>query len=186
MNSHYSWEPGSLHAVNAGKFSVERLLGHGKGGYSYLVLDGAGRRCVLKQIHHEPCSYYQFGDKLQSELSDYQILSELGLPLPRLFEVDRERERLLKEYIDGPTVLDLVLADRMQPAYFGQIEAMCAILYAAQLNIDYFPTNFIASKQGLVYIDYECNRYMKKWDFEHWGKNYWSRTPQLEEYLRQR
>ena len=38
-----------------------RLLGKGKGGYSYLVTDGTSLY-VLKQLHHEPCDYYQFGD----------------------------------------------------------------------------------------------------------------------------
>ena len=53
--------------VNNKPYSVLRLLGKGKGGYSYLVTDGQ-KEYVLKQIHHEPCDYYQFGDKLQSEL----------------------------------------------------------------------------------------------------------------------
>ena len=39
--------------VNGREFEVLRLLGKGKGGYSYLVTDGE-RRFVLKQIHHEP------------------------------------------------------------------------------------------------------------------------------------
>ena len=56
--------------VNNKPYSVLRLLGKGKGGYSYLVTDGQ-KEYVLKQIHHEPCDYYQFGDKLQSELRDY-------------------------------------------------------------------------------------------------------------------
>ena len=50
-------------ALNSKTFDVIRLLGKGKGGYSYLVTDGC-HQYVLKQIHHEPCSYYQFGDKL--------------------------------------------------------------------------------------------------------------------------
>ena len=33
---------------------VVRLLGKGKGGYSYLV-EWEGQPRVLKQIHHEPC-----------------------------------------------------------------------------------------------------------------------------------
>ena len=51
------------------EYKILRLLGKGKGGYSYLVTDGEGEY-VLKQIHHEPCAYYQFGDKLASELAD--------------------------------------------------------------------------------------------------------------------
>ena len=56
-------------AVNGQLWQIERFLGKGKGGYSYLVTDGTGRY-VVKQLHHEPCDYYQFGDKLASELED--------------------------------------------------------------------------------------------------------------------
>ena len=82
--------------LNARRFAVLRLLGRGKGGYSYLVTDGAGEY-VLKQIHHEPCAYYRFGDKLDAELRDYERLHALALPMPELLEVDFAQERLLKE-----------------------------------------------------------------------------------------
>ena len=82
--------------VNETEYRVLRLLGKGKGGYSYLVTDGEGEY-VLKQIHHEPCDYYQFGDKLASELADYEKLTAIGIPMPRLLAVDRAQERLLKE-----------------------------------------------------------------------------------------
>lgn len=84
--------------VNDTEYTVLRLLGKGKGGYSYLVTDGE-REYVLKQIHHEPCEYYTFGDKLQSELRDYETLRALGIPLPRLLAVGKAQEHLLKEYI---------------------------------------------------------------------------------------
>lgn len=54
--------------INDAEYTVIKLLGKGKGGYSYLVTDGTAQY-VLKQIHHEPCEYYAFGDKLQAELS---------------------------------------------------------------------------------------------------------------------
>ena len=39
--------------VNGAEYRVLRLLGKGKGGYSWLVTDGT-QEYVLKQIHHEP------------------------------------------------------------------------------------------------------------------------------------
>ena len=45
--------------VNEKGFTKIKLLGKGKGGYSYLVTDGKNE-FVLKQIHHEPCDYYKF------------------------------------------------------------------------------------------------------------------------------
>lgn len=51
---------------------------------------------------------------------------------------------------------------------------MCARLYPVHLNIDYYPTNFVLSVDRLYYVDYECNDYSPKWDFEHWGAQYWT------------
>ena len=168
-------------SVNGKEYQVLKLLGKGKGGYSYLVTDGAGAY-VLKQIHHEPCDYYQFGDKLASELNDYEKLIRLHIPMPKLLAADREKERLLKEYIPGETVYDLVREDRMEADFFRQMEEMCEKLYPANTNIDYFPTNFVVNSGKLYYVDYECNDYMQQWDFEHWGVNYWSKTPEFLAY----
>ncbi len=171
-------------SVNTKPYTVLRLLGKGKGGYSYLVSDGESR-FVLKQIHHEPCSYYTFGDKLSSELRDYERLRSVGIPMPELLAVDRENERILKRYIEGPTVYDLVLADAVKQTYVSQMHELCRVLYANGLNIDYFPTNFVVQDETLFYVDYECNAYMEQWDFAHWGIAYWSKTPQFLEYAAQ-
>ena len=162
--------------VNGRVFSIRRLLGKGKGGYSYLAADEHGEY-VVKQIHHEPCEYYTFGDKLQSELRDYETLRALGIPLPRLLAVDKAQERLLKEYIAGPTVAELRESGRMDGRWTEKVRAMCAVLYPAGLNIDYYPTNFVPRGETLYYIDYECNAYMEQWDFEHWGAQYWTEPP---------
>lgn len=168
--------------VNSKEFVVKKLLGKGKGGYSYLVTDGDGEY-VLKQIHHEPCPYYQFGDKLASELRDYEKLKQIGIPMPMLLDVDREQERILKEYIPGDTIDKLVLENRMEDGYFWQMEDMCRLLYPANTNIDYFPTNFVVCEGRLYYIDFECNPYMEQWNFENWGSKYWWRSPDFLEHF---
>ena len=170
--------------VNENEFEVLGPLGRGKGGYSYLVTDGR-ERYVLKQIHHEPCSYYTFGDKLGSELRDYERLKALGIPMPKLLDVDHGRERILKDYIEGDTIYDLVVRNEMKPEYRSQMELLCQRLYPARTNIDYFPTNFVVREGWLWYVDYECNDYLEQWDFEHWGVRYWSRTPELEQWQRE-
>lgn len=169
--------------VNGTKYTMLKLLGKGKGGYSYLALAG-GNYVVLKQIHHEPCDYYQFGDKLESELQDYKRLRNIGIPMPELLDVDREKERIVKEFIEGETVYDLGLRGVLPEICQEQVEDMCLRLGTAGLNIDYFPTNFILREGILYYIDYECNDYMEEWDFEHWGVRYWSGTPELLQYAR--
>ena len=122
--------------INDAEYTVIKLLGKGKGGYSYLVTDGT-MQYVLKQIHHEPCEYYAFGDKLQAELHDYETLRKLGISMPRLLAVDTLQEHILKEYIAGQTVAELLKEGRMEPDWLKQVQAMCCLLYPAGLNIDY-------------------------------------------------
>jgi len=170
--------------VNGKDYNIIKLLGHGKGGYSYLVTDGA-KEYVLKQIHHEPCSYYHFGNKIESEKRDYDRLCRTGILIPQMLDIDETMERILKEYIDGPTIYELVLHDKMKDTYIHQVQKMSELVQSQGLNIDYFPTNFIVQNEQIYYIDYECNEYMEEWNFENWGKKYWSKTPEFLEYVRE-
>ncbi len=165
-------------------YRMIQFLGKGKGGYSYLVKNG-GVPYVLKQIHHEPCNYYQFGNKIEAEINDYHRLKTIGIKMPVMIAVDMEKERILKEFIDGNTIYELVLQDKMIPVYVDQIQSMCTLLYAAHMNIDYFPTNFVVRGGELYYIDFECNEYMDEWNFENWGVKYWSKTPEFLQYVKE-
>ena len=164
--------------VNGKEFEIIKLLGKGKGGYSYLATDGV-KRYVLKQIHHEPCDYYQFGNKIEAEINDYKRLKKIGIRIPEMLDVDVEQERILKEYIEGNTIFELVQRDEMQESYLGQMREMCALLYPANTNIDYFPTNFVVQNGEMFYIDFECNDYMEEWNFENWGIKYWTKTDEF-------
>ncbi|NBJ92952.1 BUD32 family EKC/KEOPS complex subunit [Parablautia muri] len=165
--------------VNEKAYDIIKLLGKGKGGYSYLARDKE-KFVVAKQIHHESCDYYQFGDKMEAELRDYRRLKEIGIRLPKLIDFDSKAERIIKEYIDGKTVYEMILQDEPIEECIDQVRKMCEMLYPANINIDYFPTNFVMQKKDLYYIDYECNAYMEEWNFENWGVKYWSKT---EEFL---
>ena len=171
-------------SVNGIEYYIVKLLGHGKGGYSYLA-EKDGCQYVLKQIHHEPCDYYTFGNKIEAEKNDYQRLLSTGIRIPKMLNIDIENERILKEYIDGPTIYDLVKNDEMREEYLEQGREMAAQVRSVGLNIDYFPTNFIVQDGLIYYIDYECNNYMDEWNFENWGIKYWSKTQEFMEYVNQ-
>ena len=163
-------------SVNDKKFRVISLLGHGKGGYSYLVEDENSNRFIVKQIHHEPCSYYNFGNKIEAEINDYKRLLDAGIRIPKMIDVDLENERILKEFVDGETIVFYVKNDLMTHVIYDQIYEMIKYLKAKNLNIDYYPTNFIVQNNILYYIDYECNEYSEEWNYENWGCKYWSKT----------
>lgn len=64
--------------VNQTENEIVKLLGHGKGGYSWLARRD-GKQYVLKQIHHEPCDYYTFGNIIEAEKNDYDRLTAAGI-----------------------------------------------------------------------------------------------------------
>ena len=169
----------TLHGI---EYSVISLLGHGKGGYSYLTKH-ANTLYVLKQIHHEPCDYYTFGNKIESEATDYQKLLEAGIRIPQMYDIDYEQEIIIKEYIEGPTIYELVKNNHMEDSYVQQMHTIAKQLYACGLNIDYFPTNLVVHNNLLYYVDYECNPYSDEWNFENWGIKYWSQTAEFNEYF---
>lgn len=103
--------------------------------------------------------------------------------MPEMIDVDLKNERILKEYINGDTIFEYVARNEVKEDYITQIKNMCRILYAANTNIDYFPTNFVVQDDKLYYIDYECNDYMEEWNFENWGIKYWSLTKEFLEYI---
>ena len=163
-------------------YRIRRLLGHGKGGYSWLAACD-GWPVVVKQIHHEPCDYYAFGNKIEAERRDYERLKEAGIRIPQMLAIDQEAERIVKTYIEGSTIFELVRDGASAEPYLPQVRDMAAKAKAAGLNIDWFPTNFVVRNGLIWYVDYECNPYMDEWSFESWGIRYWSRTPEYEAYL---
>ena len=61
-------------------------------------------RKELKQIHHEPCDYYQFGNKIEAENFDYQRLLNAGIRIPKMIDIDFDNEVIVKEYVEGKTI----------------------------------------------------------------------------------
>jgi Mn2+-dependent serine/threonine protein kinase len=165
-------------------YRLLRLLGRGKGGYSWLA-DSDGIPVVVKQIHHEPCRIYSFGNKIEQERSAYECLKAMGIRIPEMLAIDTEAERIVKEYIEGPTVFELVRDGRSAEPWLRQVREMAERAKAAGVNIDYFSPNFVVQKHTdiLYYIDYECNEYTEEWDFENWGIKYWSLTPDFLKHL---
>ena len=169
--------------INGVTYPILKLLGKGKGGFSYLG-EFLGKLVVYKMIHHEPCNYYTFGNKIESEKNDYNRLVKAGIRVPKLIYVDDKQEIIIKEYIGGPTIEELLIQKKDVNDYIQQVIEMAKQARTAGLNIDYFPTNFVVKNELLYYIDYECNDYMDEWSFDNWGKKYWSYTEEFKEYLK--
>ncbi len=167
-----------------GPCEVQRLLGKGKSGYSYLA-ELNGRDVVLKRMHDEPCPYYDFGEnnKVMLEVGAYHRLKACGIRLPDLLGYDEGGNYLVKAFIDGEVASAVIAAGRMNDEIVEQLFDMYHQVRKAGLNIDYFPANFVVREGRLTYIDYECNPFMAEWDLLNWGIYYWANSEGFREYL---
>jgi len=176
-------EPFVCNEFAGGDLMIERLLGKGKSGYSYLVHNDRGQ-FVLKVIHDEPCAYYHFPDnKAQAEVDAYQRLRAAGVKVPELYYYDLEQQFLIKQYIANPTIPEMFIKEPVDDAIIQQVLAMADNLKVQGYNIDYFPTNFVIENEVLYYVDYEINTYDEQWGLKHWGLYYWANLKGVMDYL---
>ena len=171
--------------IHNAQYEVERLLGKGKGGYSYLVRDEENNPFTVKKIHHEKCDYYTFPeDKIGLELAHYDFLRRIGIKMPMMIDFDKSQEIILKEYIDGPVLVDLIMQGTPIDSYIEQVRGFQEICRNNKINIDYFPTNFVVHNNDLFYVDYELNEYSEQYNFDNWGIKYYNRnSPEFIQYL---
>lgn len=174
---------GNSISTNLGDMEIIKLLGKGKSGYSYLAKNSE-YQYVIKFMHYESCSYYSFGDanKVELEVSAYKVLKNSGIKIPKLLDVNTTENYLIKEYIEGDLVTKLIIKDTLPDLCIEQIFSMSRILKSLGLNIDYFPDNFVLSKDILYYIDYEYNQYDTNWNLANWGLYYWANTQGMKAY----
>lgn len=159
--------------VRGHHYRVVRLLGKGKGGYSYLV-KGRKNFYVVKKIHHEPVSFYKFNNKIQAEYDCYLYLRKLHIRTPKCFYIDFDQEIVFKEYVKGPTIAELLQKKKDVTKYIPQVQAMAELANKGNVNIDYYPANFVVRKGLLYYVDYETSKFDKRYTFEVWGIGYWT------------
>ncbi|MEE1296408.1 MAG: protein kinase [Bifidobacterium sp.] len=133
---------------------------------------------------YTPGKLHRVGEHVREDITDYRRLCELGVRVPAMLDVDIENERILKESVSGPTVLELVMTGQMQDTYLDQVRAAADRLTRKHIGIDWFPANFVVHDEKLYYVDYQCDDYDESRDFEHVGMPYWTKGQLLEDYVK--
>ncbi len=166
-----------------GKYVVQSLLGKGKSGVSYLVKDD-DQLCIVKAMHSESVPYYTFKKpKLELELDAYNELIKHNIRIPKLLSFDMHSNYLVKEYIEGKTISELLAEGQHIEEYIYDALQWEKNLRKHNINIDYFPSNFVVGGNKLYYVDYEINPYSQEWDYINWGIYYWLNGKGFRQFL---
>jgi len=172
-----SWLGGNL-VLNENNMipdSVEIIkeLGKGKSGISYLA-KYMNSEVIFKEMHNEIVSYYKFEKpKIELELAAYEVLKKQNINIPELLEYDEHNGYLIKEYIEGNTITESIIKSKLSDDIMLLALKWEEVLKNEDINIDYYPSNFVLKNDELYYIDYEYNKYSDEWNFRNWGLYYW-------------
>ena len=170
-NNTLTWKPG--YQLKNGEFTVERELGRGGFGITYLAQDRTGSRFVLKTIINQVEGqsrekWAEFWENLANEAVKLAQCGGRNPHIVKLYKVIRERELpcIVMEYIEGSTLNSIVeergrLEEEQALEYITQIgTALTEIHRQGLLHRDVKPLNIMVRQDGsgAVLIDFGIAR----------------------------
>jgi len=140
---------------------------------------------VLKVIHDEEVPHYHVADKMAAEIEWYKRLRNTSIKIPAMHEYDMARKYLIKDFLCGTVGSEAVAAGHVSEKVFSQLFAYALELESGNINIDYFPANFlITNSEDLYYVDYEASPYSADWSLLNWGIYYWLNNRGMKNFLK--
>lgn len=162
-----TWQPGQK--LQRGKYTIEKILGQGGFGITYLVKDKQGNHSVIKTLNDYLQSQYNFAKYQQDFMNEALRLAKFRHPhIVRVDEVIQEGEEwcMVMEYIDGENLANRVWHQGVLPEleglrYIQQIgEALTLIHNDGLLHRDIKPLNIMLRQNctEAVLIDFGIAR----------------------------
>ncbi|NEQ20830.1 MAG: protein kinase [Microcoleus sp. SIO2G3] len=162
-----AWKPGQK--LQRGKYTIEKELGQGGFGITYLVKDKQGNPFVIKTLNDYLKRQYDFAKFQQDFLNEALHLAKFRHPhIVRVDEVIQEGETwcMVMEYIDGEDLAHRVwhqgvLSESEALRYVQQIgEALTLVHNNGLLHRDIKPLNIMVRKERLeaILIDFGIAR----------------------------
>jgi predicted Ser/Thr protein kinase len=142
---------------DVGGYRVVRALGRGGSGAVYLVTDEGGGEAALKLVDTSDAGARV---RLAREVAALQALRHPSVPRVIDAELDDEDAFVVFEYIDGPSLSQLVRANGALPP--GQVaelasalaSALAAVHAAGVVHRDVTPANVLIGRSGPMLIDF--------------------------------
>ncbi|AHC16749.1 hypothetical protein [Salinispira pacifica] len=185
-NRHFTFQNhGDLLQYDNRDWQRTQELWRGKSAESSLYSDGQ-RHIVIKRFVSREENYISLKDALSLELGSYEKLRKFEVPVPELLSWTQSPPILMKEFVPGPTVMELLARGHLDAPLIEMARNIAQTVESKGWNIDYFPANFVYQKElnRLVYIDYEIQPFTPEWSFENWGSWYWFNHPGFQSFLK--
>lgn len=153
----------------------------------------------LVQIISDKCSIVErngkrfFLRKLDSLLEDGDMqiycakrLSTSGVNFPKIYKIDKKRELMLSEYIEGENLAQFLSSSDMPEKAFENLFINAYMAKRNHMTLDYLPENFIIQNDKLFYIALFYKKYDKSEDLTEKYIRLYFNTTDLMNYLKTR
>lgn len=124
-------------------------------------------------------------DEFNSYMLNYKKLKTTGVKIPKIYYVDKKNFSCACEYIDGPTVLELISKNDLNENIYEQIFLMSWYAKNDGLLLNFMPENYRYFNKTLFYIPLTFEKYNEKDSFHLKGIQYWVYSNTLVNYLKQ-
>lgn len=161
-------------------YNLERELNTVSNGKFYLYKKD-NDYVVIKELSKKVDSEGEM--EIDKELFSYERLKALEINVPKLLGYNRELNLVIKEYLEGKDLLGIIRDQTLGKDNFGELLKYSESLNADNLNIDYFPANFILKEDSLYYINYKVFPYSEELNLRNWGIYYWINNEGIKKYL---
>ena len=94
-------------------YKIIKLIGKGQAGYSYLSKANE-QYFVIKIFDDDNNIIENIQNKYNKEIEAYYVLLNIGLPIPKLIYKNEKEHYLIKEYIDGDTLAQIIWKNNLK------------------------------------------------------------------------
>ncbi len=160
--------------INNNKYFFLKSLEEDFGGKGFVFSNENGEKIVYKELSKEDYNH---------ELYSYERLSSLDIAIPKLIEHNDKDLYIIKEYIEGLSPLKLIAEEKLEKEQILSLFKLAELLNSDNLDINYFPSNFVYKNDSLVYVYYHVKSYNETVNFRDNGIYYWINSIGVRKYL---
>ncbi len=147
----------------------------------FFLYDRNNELVVIKELSQKIDSEGEY--EIDKELFSYERLKALDLYTPKLLGYNRENNIVIKEYLEGKDLLGIIRDESLTRDNYIELLRYSELLNSDNLNIDYFPANFILKEDKLYYVNYKVFPYSEELNLRNWGIYYWINNEGIKRYM---
>lgn len=147
----------------------------------FFLYDRNNELVVIKELSQKIDSEGEY--EIDKELFSYERLKALDIYTPKLLGYNRENNIVIKEYLEGKDLLGIIRDESLTRDNYIELLRYSELLNSDNLNIDYFPANFILKEDKLYYVNYKVFPYSEELNLRNWGIYYWINNEGIKRYM---